>query len=587
MSKGIAIIYDRASTKNQTDNYTRLDVKHIGKDIAARYGYDTEPEPRFELKSGEDLNNRAVMRGILKDIESARLIDGKPIKAVITPNFTRLSRDEDVVDGLVIRQICKECGVVVIDFNGKVYNFDKEHDQDTALLEFWFASREKRQIISNMLRGLKERATQGKYMGGTAPFGYKIVLSGELNRRGTALHKRIIDPEEAALVREIFQLYLDHSAMETAQILNKQGKYLSIKNLKGTSKRKGQTKRPFTTPDVMRIINNPLYAGWLRWNTGKHYGRSRSKYLKDFEPQIHFDPEHQIISQELFDKAQRAKKQRYDMPARAVFTHYPFSYIMKCLYCGNALNGSFYKSSNQPIFRRHAYRCNTHFDNPKVCPKGQQICAYPVAYAIIPFVAKLIKDKTRLTAALEEAAMAWSNDGSMEKKERETKAELEKTSQGLSRLMDSIADGLLTRDEAKDKIQELRDKKERLMRDLQKLEERTTIRTELLEAMKLINGDLEGALWYMFEHDHRSLARVVRLIFKPHSVAVEGFWDKALPYKSSHPDKRKGRLVSYDLNEPFRDLDNPTADVTSPPVQGGSTSLLKSQQLKRDERSRR
>jgi len=559
MSKGLAVIYDRASTKKQDQNYTRLDVKRIGLEIAQRYGYETEAEPRFELKSGEELRNRAVMMGILSDIQSGKTSEGKKVTAVIVPNFTRLSRDEDIIDGLVIKKTCRDNGVVVIDFSGKIYNFENDNDQDAAFLEFWFASRDKRQLMSNMLRGQKERASQGKYMGGIAPFGYCIVPSGEVNKRGVVLKKRQIDPGEAKLIHEIFTLYCKMSAMATATKLNHEGKRLPIKNVKGIKKKESlETRsRPFTSADIMRIINNPLYAGWIRWNTGEHNGRPRSKYLKEFEPQVHFDPSLQIVSQKLFDRAQQIKRERYAIPSRAVSSRYPFSYILKCIGCGGPLGGTIFKASKQPQYRMHQYRCMVHYDFPEKCPKGQQITAWPVAYAVIPFVAKLLKDKTRLVVALEQAAVQYSNNdnGTLQQLEAATRAEIEKTSQGVKRLTDSIADGLISREEAKSKLQELREKKERLMRELQGFEERESIRAEILEAVKLINSDLEGALWNMFEFDQPALARIVRMIFKPHSVVVEGYWDKTLHGTSANPYKRKARIVNYSLREEFQDLD--------------------------------
>lgn len=42
----------------------------------------------------------------------------------------------------------------------------------------------------------------------------------------------------------------------------------------------------------------------------------------------------------------------------------------------------------------------------------------------------------------------------------------------------------------------------------------------LSQAYKYLNGDLEAALWRLLQCNPRVLARMLRLIFKPHSVVV-------------------------------------------------------------------
>jgi site-specific DNA recombinase len=538
MSKGLAIIYDRASTQKQSENYTRKDVKRIGTEIAHRFGYDTEPEPRFEIKSGEKLDNREVMLGILKDVEAGKTASGQRVAAIIVPNFTRLSRDEDIIDGLVIKKTCHDHEVVVIDFNAKVYNFDNANDQDTAFLEFWFASRDKRQMMSNMMRGAMERASHGKYMGGPAPLGYKIVPSGEVNKRGKPLCKRVIDEKEAQLIKKVFHLYSTNSATATARALNVEGVMIPPKH-KG---RKGfLSPRPFTGSDVHRIVTNPLYAGWVRWGTGTRR-RPRSKYLKDFAPQMNFDPSLQIISQKEFDRTQRLVKERRAMPARSANGYYPFSYILACRYCGGGMSANKMYKKEVPKHVRHHYACKKHYENPKACPKQNYINAYPVAYAVIPFVAKVIKDKTRLVEALGRAATEYSKSGALEALEVDTRAELEKTEQGIQRLMDAIAEGLISKQEAKTKLDELREKKERLTKDIEDFENRAQIQAELLDAISYLRDDLENVLWELLKEKPNVLGRILRMIFRKHSVVVEAYGEMKV---------RKGRITKYELQEGF------------------------------------
>lgn len=552
MSKGLAIIYDRASSKSQKENYTRQDVKRVGFEIARRYGYHTEAEPRFEIKSGEELKNRAIMLNILHDIETGKLIEGKPIKAIIVPNFTRLSRDEDVVDGMMIRKTCKDNGVVVIDFNGKIYDFQKDHDQDTALIEFWFAARDKRQMLSNTMRGRKEKARQGDFLPGGPQLGYDVIPSGIINKKGIPLKKKVVNPEEAKLVRRICKMYMQMSANDVAATLNKRGILLPIKYPKSLKVTKGDH-RHWEASDIIRTIKNPIYAGWKHWSprVNKKTGEV-SRFLRDIEPQMHFDPTLQIISQQEFDRLQKIRIERKRLPSRAANSRFPFSYVLKCPVCSGPIGGNMrYRSKGKKIYDQHSYRCRTYYDNPAKCPSGYRISFVPVASALIPFVAELIQTKLNLVEILNEAAREFSTTSTLDKLEKETQAELEKTNQAIKRVTDSIADAVLTQEEAKEKLQELRERKDRLLRDIQGFDEQKNIRDDILQAIEFINGNLAECLWRMAEEKPEVLGRIMRFIFKPRSVVVEAYWGskQALPIRST--SKKRGRIVEYELQEPF------------------------------------
>src|SRR5215204_6363014 len=100
----IAIVYDRASSARQADNYSRADAARLPR-IAEARGWRWEL--RQEIKSGEDLQNRPVMLGILREIEAGA------VGAVIVQDIDRLSRDQDGIDGRLIRQCCRENDCVI------------------------------------------------------------------------------------------------------------------------------------------------------------------------------------------------------------------------------------------------------------------------------------------------------------------------------------------------------------------------------------------------------------------------------------------------------------------------------------------
>src|SRR5581483_8868844 len=183
------------------------------------------------------------------------------------------------------------------------------------------------------------------------------------------------------------------------------------------------------------------------------------------------------------------------MPARAVSTRYAFSYILKCACCGNSMQGSPRYWPTTPEHLRHFYRCQTHDENPTVCPAAKTLRPYQIASGLFPLVVELVQDKMRLNEALENAAKEHSISGALQQIETETRAALEQTQQGIQRLLHLAADGVIQRGELSSKLQELCDKKERRTRDLQAFNESKASKAEILEAMEFLKGDLEQVLW--------------------------------------------------------------------------------------------
>ena len=196
-----AVIYDRASSMMQKDNWSRDDAARIGAELAERHGYTCEL--RQEIRSGEELRNRPVMQEILDDIQ-----DGK-VQAIIVQDFSRLSRDEDGIDGKVIRQICREHDCKVITPH-KLYDFSLDADDDIADIEFLKAKWYKRSMVKALTRGMKARARKGRQITGYVLFGYDRVYETRMDQpNGRPVSSLVIKEDEAQVVRLIYRRYLD------------------------------------------------------------------------------------------------------------------------------------------------------------------------------------------------------------------------------------------------------------------------------------------------------------------------------------------------------------------------------------------
>ena len=71
---------------------------------------------------------------------------------------------------------------------------------------------------------------QGKFMGGCAPYGYRLELSGEISKHGRALHHLVIVPEQVEAVKYIFQLslYQEYGSAKIARVLNEEERFQKL-----------------------------------------------------------------------------------------------------------------------------------------------------------------------------------------------------------------------------------------------------------------------------------------------------------------------------------------------------------------------
>ena len=123
----------------------------------------------------------------------------------------------------------------------------------------------------------------GRFRGGTVPFGYKLEHNGRFNKKGFPLGDLIVNEQEAAIVRTIFDRYVNHG-YGTHRICG----YLAEN---GITTKNGSR---FINTSIQNIIKRPLYIGIMT------SGINQSSVI----------PELQIISPDIFDRAQEIARER-------------------------------------------------------------------------------------------------------------------------------------------------------------------------------------------------------------------------------------------------------------------------------------
>lgn len=521
----LAVLYDRASTAHQKNNWSRDDAKRFLDTVVAEHKYDGEF--RQEIRSGESLVDRPVMKRLLEEIADAK------VAALVCQDFTRLSRDEDGIDGRIIRQVCRDAGTLIITPE-KVYNFDNDGDDLLADLNFFVGKIHKRQSLLALTRGMKEKARQGKLQPTYARFGYEWTerwpddgsvagVTAGAKKPGADM---VVVVEEADLVRRVFDLYEQVSQRQVAIRLNGEGLRKPVKSRawrhKTQSRNNGERvilerdeerlDRLWTPKDINDIISNPMYAGLLVWGVN-----CTSRFMKDFEGAQHHRPNLQIVSLEQFNRCQRLMRERRRVPPSSVGSPYVFSGVLRCRHCGGRMVGKRQKerrSAGQSLEKR--YECRAYHVLGKQGCRGQSVYETTAKKAFLPAVVDLLDHHLQLDDALREVAGELAGSATGQRREGYA-AELSAIASAQERLVDAVAQGLLPPEAIRRKQLDLMEKKEQVEKRLAALQRNRESTAEIARALELVQSDLGQLLDTAPEPQ---LARLCRLVFRSFSVDV-------------------------------------------------------------------
>jgi hypothetical protein len=216
---------------------------------------------------------------------------------------------------------------------------DNHTDKLMNYIRFWQADGESEKTSIRTKAGLGLLVESGHYKGGSVPFGYELVKSGRLDKKGNEKKNLSVLEEEAVIVRKIFDLYVQHGygVHRICNILTDEG----IKTRAGKN---------FHHASINAMIRNLTYTGVLR------SGESRSKVIEEL----------QIIPPEVHAKALDILKKRNKDAADN--RTYPMNINSRCLLngkvycadCGSRLtvttNGKFYYENGEKM-KRLRYSC--------------------------------------------------------------------------------------------------------------------------------------------------------------------------------------------------------------------------------------
>lgn len=255
---------------------------------------------------------------MLSDIENGLQVD-----YILVYKLSRFGRNAaDILNSMEFIQ-CYDTNLICIE-----EGIDSSQTSGKLLISVLsaVAEIERENIIEQTMNGRKEKARQGGWNGGFAPYGFYL--------EDKKLH---INEEEAITIRMIFDLYANKNMG-----FNKIAKTLNLQGVKKITRQNG-TLDKWSDHQIRQIIDNPVYAGMIA------FGRRKKEKIKGTKNEYHMvktddyilqNGQHNaIIDEELWNKTQDKRKltgHRAESKIGKDRAHL-LSGILKCPKCGGPM----------------------------------------------------------------------------------------------------------------------------------------------------------------------------------------------------------------------------------------------------------
>jgi site-specific DNA recombinase len=419
--------------------------------------------------------------------------------------------------------------------------------EDELLLQFqgMIAEYERAQILERSRRGKRYRARAGEVsvLSG-APFGYRFIRKTD---QSAAYYQ--IDDEQAQIVQRVFDLYCVEglSIGAIARRLNEQDI--------PTAKRRGRWERSV----IWGMLRNPVYKGQacfgktaiaprqritrpIRMRGGiasrnsAHHERPREDWITIPVPPI--------VREEIFALAQeRLEANKTHAPRRTV-TPSVVQGLVSCAKCGYALYRTSTRSSARAI---HYYRCLGSDAwrrlSGSVCnnrPVRQDLLDEVVWTEIM----RLLEEPNLIQNELDRRLAAAREADPTKRREETLRRDLARIAKSIDRLLTAYQEGLLSLDELRERMPDLRRREQTANTELQALLDQSVDRATYLRLAETLTTFLTRLRSAANGLDISERQRVVRLLVKEvlvgddkiiirHSIPLPTGGDSPSPQRSN------------------------------------------------------
>lgn len=367
-----------------------------------------------EALSGKT-DNRPDFQRMIKDAK------GAGFDYIIVYKLDRFARNR--YDSAIYKAQLKKHGVRIISAMENIADGPEGIILESVLegmAEYYSAN-----LSQNVLRGMRQRAELGKYMGGTIPLGYKIDKDKNY----------VINEDTAGIVKRIYEMYADgYTVREICKELNSAGYKTSIG-------------KPFSYHSLYRILSNRKYIGRYEY---------LDTVLEDAIPRI--------VDDETFEKVQQRVAHNKRAPASAKSDE--TFYLTGKLFCGKCHSSMVGDSGTSGTGATHYYYSCIERKRKHGCKKKSVKKDFIERTIVDVTVNQVLTDEN--IEKLSKAAYA------VYKKDREDTSEitalehaLKETQKTIDNIMKAIEQGIIT-ETTKQRMMEAEERKNNLLISIEK-----------------------------------------------------------------------------------------------------------------------
>lgn len=398
-----------------------------------------------EGRSGKKADNRPQFQRMIATAKTKP----KPFECILVWKFSRFARNQDE-STFYKGMLRKKLNIDVISISEPV--LEGMYGRLIEMIIEWQDEFYSYNLAQDVYRGMKTKARNGDYQC-RPPLGYHIPYHNATPE---------IIPEQAEIVKMIFDKYVNEKMSIFA--LTKYLNNLGLKTSRG---------KPFEKRSLEYILQNPAYAGIIRWNRTKNETneiRDKSEWIiqKGHHPAI--------ISEELYNQAMARYESEYkrkNSKPSEVTKHW-LSGILKCSNCGRTLSSCVRHNKSMPD--TYTFQCYGYLKGK--CTHNSYVREDQISPAVLE--------------ALETALKSGNIKYEIKKPEKEKDSSqlnmiqlrLQKLNLKEQRAKEAYMDGIDTKEEYKQNKQLIRQERETLeaaIRELQFSPEKAESREALIQ----------------------------------------------------------------------------------------------------------
>ena len=239
------------------------------------------------------LKDRDILQEILADAKS------ESFDVLLVYMSDRIGRKEDESPFFVTT--LNKLGIEVWSVKEGQIKTQEHIDKLLNYIRFWQAEGESRKTGARVKDAQETFVRAGKFVGGYAPFGYRLEYSGAISNHGRALKKLVVNEEQIPIIEKIYDyaVRFQYGDLKIAKALNEE-KIPAPKDI-------------WKAGTIARILQNPVSMGYLAYNRRKRNeknGRLERIPMEQWILSNLPNPELVIVPETIWWQAQKLREAR-------------------------------------------------------------------------------------------------------------------------------------------------------------------------------------------------------------------------------------------------------------------------------------